>query len=94
MQYRLLGNLGTDDARRCNRDFGATLSVNDPKTFAKGSVIELPKEAVEWLTGPRGKGLSSLLEPANKVRGEAKLPEITAPAEEFKAPVQSMAAKK
>lgn len=82
MQYRLLDSLGTDDARRCNRDFGASLSMDQPKTFAKGSVIDLPKEAADWLTGtrPGQRGLVALLEPANKLKGEAKQSELTAPA--------------
>lgn len=80
MKYRLLDNLGTDDARRCNKDFGASLDASDPKSFTKGAVIELPKQAVEWLTGrPGGKGFSGLLKPASDMTGEAKASEITAP---------------
>jgi hypothetical protein len=79
MQYRLTQNLGLDDARHCNAALRASLDLSDPKSFAAGSIIELPKEAAEWLTGPKGRGMGALLEPAN-VRGQAKQPEVTAPA--------------
>lgn len=71
MKYRLLHNLGSDDARKCNDAFGASLNLTQPSLEA-GAVVELPKGAVDWLTLSRG--YSALLEPA----GSVKAPEESA----------------
>ena len=84
MQYRLNDRLGTSDAARCNQDYGAHLPLEADK-LAKGAVVELPEKAVVWLTGPKSqkcRGLVSLLEPIERVRGTAKQSEITAPAKQ------------
>lgn len=73
MKYRLMDSLGLDDARRCNKDFGAALPIHEPKLFTKGCVIELPKEAADFLTKTRG--LTAILEVSN-IRGDGKQPEI------------------
>lgn len=77
MQYRLKDSLGTADAKICN-GLGAALQI-DPKTLARGEVIELPKAAAEWLAGR----YRALLEPI-AMKAVAKKPEITAPAAEKK----------
>ncbi len=66
MKYELLSSLGFDDARRCNKDFGASLEIESSK-LAKGCIVELPDSAVAWLRD--GKGYKALLEPAGKVKG-------------------------
>ena len=71
MQYRLLDNLGLDDARKVNKDFRASLPL-DAKALAKESVIDLPATAAEYLT----KRYPALLETVSKVKGVAKEPEI------------------
>lgn len=75
MQYRLLLNLGTSDAKTCNDKLGASLSVH-PKDLTAGAVIELPETAAEWLS----KKYPALMEPVKSIRSEARKPEITAPA--------------
>jgi len=82
MQYRLLHTLGQLDARKCNESFGAKLSL-DKERLAAGSVIELPDAAYKYLTNSKsagGKGYVALMEPAGSAKGEAKKPEVTAPA--------------
>jgi hypothetical protein len=82
MKYELLSNLGMSDARRCNADFGASLSL-DPEHLTAGTVVDLPDAAAAYLTGPKskgGRGYVSLLKPASKVHGVAKQSEVTAPA--------------
>lgn len=73
MQYRLRQSLGTVDARHCNKELGASI---DLKKLSAGDVIDLNDESCEYL----GKKYPALLEPAEKVRGQAKHAEITAPA--------------
>jgi hypothetical protein len=77
MQYRLLHTLGQIDARKCNDDFGASLSLDKCNLIA-GCVIELPSKAFDYLTKTRKH--VALMEPAGKVRGEAKAAELTGPA--------------
>lgn len=71
MQYRLFDNLGLDDARKLNKDFRAALPL-DAKDLVKGSIIDLPAPAAEYLT----KRYPALLESVSKVKGVAKEPEI------------------
>lgn len=75
MQYRLGSSLGLIDARKCNADFGAHLPLV-PASLSKGQVVELPETAAAYLS----KKYKALLEPVEKVKGESKKPEITAPA--------------
>jgi hypothetical protein len=75
MQYKLRDNLGLLDARKCNMDLGASLSL-DPKDLRGGCVIELPQPAANYLS----KKYCALLEPATAVKGESKKPELTGPA--------------
>jgi hypothetical protein len=77
MKYQLKSNLGTIDARYCNDECGASLSL-EPADLAAGSVVDLPQRAADYLTKTRG--MVSLLEPAGKVTGESKKSEITGPA--------------
>lgn len=77
MKFQLLQNLGLDDARLCNDKFNASLPV-DAKGLTAGSTVDLPAAAVKYLT--EGKGYTALLEPVGKITGEAKKPELTAPA--------------
>jgi hypothetical protein len=77
MQYRLLHRLGQLDARACNDSFGAKLSL-DAKDLGRGCVIDLPEPAFNYLT--KTKGHVALMEPAGNVKGNAKQPEVTAPA--------------
>jgi hypothetical protein len=82
MKYRLTQNLGLQEARKCNKDFGTSLPL-DPKQIASGEVIELTDEAYTYLTGPENKGCKGyvgLLEAASNVKGVAKQAEVTAPA--------------
>jgi len=76
MQYRLKHTLGLIDARACN-DLGESLPIDSSK-LATGCVIELGDKGYAYLT--KAKGYAGLLEPAGKVKGEAKQPEVTAPA--------------
>ncbi len=76
MKFELKQNLGLDDVNFCNKEFHASLST-DPKDLVAGQIVDLPEKAVKWLTENRR--LTALLQPAN-IRGEAKKPEITAPA--------------
>lgn len=75
--YTLNDSLGLDDARRCNKDLGCALDL-DPKSLAKGQSVTLTDAAVEYLTEKRG--LRLLLSAESRVKGQAKQPEITAPA--------------
>ncbi len=74
MKFELKQNLGTDDATLCNKELCASLSLKAADLVA-GTVVDLPEPAAQWLT----KRYPALLQPVN-VRGEAKKPEITAPA--------------
>lgn len=76
MKYQLKATLGTIDAKHCNNECGASLSL-DPADLEAGSVVDLPQRAVDYLTKTRC--LVALLEPAGKVTGESKKPELTAP---------------
>lgn len=76
MKYQLLHNLGTDDANYCNKHLGTSLSIK-AADLAAGSTVSLTEQAAVYLT--ERKGYTSLLEP-EKVRGESKRPELTAPA--------------
>lgn len=75
MQYRLLLNLGTVDAKFLNDKQGARLSLH-PQDLKAGSIIDLSEAAAEWLS----KKYPALMEPVKAIRTEAKKPEITAPA--------------
>jgi hypothetical protein len=77
MKFKLLHNLGTTDAQHCNKECGASLSL-DATHLKAGSEIELPQKAVDYLTVARK--LVNLLGTPGKVTGEAKKPELTAPA--------------
>lgn len=77
MKFQLQQNLGLDDARHCNENLGASLSLK-AEHLAAGSTVELNERAVEYLQVR--KGYAALLEPAGKVKGEAQEPKITAPA--------------
>jgi hypothetical protein len=82
MQHRLKHTLGQFDAKKCNEQFGASLSL-DAKDLRRGCIIDLPQAAFDWLTGPRSKkcrGYFALMEPAGKVRGDAKETELKSPA--------------
>lgn len=72
MQFRLLQNLGTDDARKCN-DLDSSLDLK-PESLAAGTVISLGKKSVEYLTQKRG--LTGLLAEPSEVRGVAKAAEV------------------
>ena len=76
MKYTLQQNLGLDDAKFCNDKYGASLPI-DVKKLVAGETVELSEAAHKYLTV--GKGYIGLFE-ATTVRGEAKKPEITAPA--------------
>jgi hypothetical protein len=80
-QYRLLHQLGLDDAKKCVKDFGASLTL-EAKALAQGQVIDLTDKAYAFLTlpKPKGRGHSSLLEPVGKVAGQAKDAELRGPA--------------
>jgi hypothetical protein len=71
MLYELQDNLGLLDARKCNKEFGASLPL-DSKEIAKGSVIDLPPTAAGYL----GSKYKALLKPASKVKGDAKDSEL------------------
>lgn len=75
MQYELQDSLGLIDARKCNKELGASLPL-DIKELAKGSVIELPQNAASYLSSK----YKALLKPAGKVKGESKDTELKAPA--------------
>lgn len=77
MKYELKQSLGSDDARFCNDKFNASLSLK-AGDLAIGETVTLPESAYKWLT--EGRGYVSLLEPVEKVKGESKKPELTAPA--------------
>ena len=77
MKYVLQQNLGMDDARHCNDQFQAGLSLK-AVDLAQGSVVDLNEQAVAYLT--ERKSYVALLGPIGKVQSEAKKPEITAPA--------------
>ena len=77
MKYVLQQNLGLDDARYCNEQLQTGLSLK-AVDLAQGSVVDLNEKAVAYLT--ERKGYVALLGPVGKVQGEAKKPEITAPA--------------
>lgn len=77
MKYQLQQNLGLDDARHCNAHFGCQLPTV-PAELAVGNTVSLTDAAVNYLTVT--KGYTALLEEPGKVKGEAKRPEITAPA--------------
>lgn len=79
MKYQLQQNLGLDDAKYCNDHLGAKLSAK-AGDLESGQTIELPEAAVTYLTVR--KGYTALLEPAGKITGEAKKPEITAPSKQ------------
>lgn len=70
MQFKLNDNLGMADARKCNKELGANLS-DDPTKLTKGSVIDLPRPAAEYLT----KRYPALLSDAS-VRGTSKEAEL------------------
>lgn len=76
MKYQLTQNLGLDDAKRCNDQLKCSLPL-DAKQLSTGSTVELSDVAAKWLT--EGKGYTGLLAPLG-IKGEAKKPEITAPA--------------
>lgn len=69
MQCRLLHNLGTDDARKCVKDFGCDLTI-DARELAAGKVIELTDIAAKYLF-ERYPGLCEEV----RARGAVKLPE-------------------
>lgn len=72
MQYRLTDSLGLIDARYCNQHFAAGLPT-EAKKLAKGEVIELNKQAADYLS----KRFKSLLEPAKEtVKAVASEPAI------------------
>lgn len=71
MQVKLLGNLGLDDARKCNKEFGTSLPVVASELTA-GKVIELTNEAVTYLAR-RYRGAKGLIE---EVNGVARTPAI------------------
>lgn len=73
MQVEFLQNLGLDDIRKVKDKCGVTL---DPKECTIGKVTDLPTAAADLLAGK----YKALFKPANKVRGEVKQPEVTAPA--------------
>lgn len=77
MKYQLLHNLGTDDAVHLNKHYGASLPLDKEKLKA-GEVIELPERAFDFLV--QVKGYANLFATPSKVTGEAKKPELTAPA--------------
>lgn len=77
MKFQLLQNLGLADAKHCNAACGCSLSV-DEASLVRGSTIDLTDSAAQWLKNVRG--YSALLAPAGSVKGEAKKPELTAPA--------------
>lgn len=75
MQYELQDSLGLQDARKCNKEFGASIEL-DAALLKKGAVVELPKASADYLT----KRFKSLLKPVSKVVGQAKDADVKAPA--------------
>ena len=77
MKFELKQSLGLDDAKFCNDEFGTHLSLK-AADLAEGETVDLTDKAVKHLKERRG--YTALLEPAEKLKGEAKKPELTAPA--------------
>ena len=71
MKYRLNQNLGIDEARICNNQFGADLEIS-PAALVAGNAVELPTTAAEYLS----KKYPALLEEPRPVRGIAESPTI------------------
>jgi hypothetical protein len=74
MKYQLLHNLGTDDATRCNKEFGAKIDLANRDNLVAGAEIDLTDAAVAFLQNV--KGYRGLLAPAGKVKGVDKSPEV------------------
>jgi len=72
MQVRFLQNLGLLDIRALKDKHGIELKAADCKI---GSVVDIPSKAFDVLSGK----YKAVVEAVN-VKGEAKKPEITAPA--------------
>lgn len=74
MKYKLNINLGFDDARTCNSQFNAGLTVSTEE-LAAGKTIDLPESAAEFLS----KKYPALLESVNgprSVRGVAEAAKV------------------
>lgn len=75
MKYLLLHNLGLIDAKACNEQFGAKLTLK-PDSLAAGQEVDLNELAVTYLT--KRLGHVGLLEPMGSVKGVAKETEVKA----------------
>ena len=74
MRVKFNQNLGADDARAIGDKFGCKI---DPKQCTVGAVVDLDDEAAAALA----EKYKALFEAVNSdVRGQAKKPEVTAPA--------------
>ena len=72
MRVTFLQNLGTTDAAECKKRFGTAIDASQCRI---GETVELPDPAAEFLA----EKYPALFE-ATSVRGQAKKPEVTAPA--------------
>lgn len=77
MKYQLRHNLGLVDAKYLNDHYGTSLAVK-PDELKAGKVIDLTDRAVDYLVNI--KKCCDLLDTPQKITGEAKKPELTAPA--------------
>ena len=77
MQVRFLQNLGGDDCRLVKQQFNAAL---DPKECVIGAVCEVPDAAATYLAEKHKFLFEAIEPPTRSVRGQAKVPELTAPA--------------